>query len=112
MRETEETALRVEHLDRDPAPPLLVDEDARVDVQVLLRRRAGEERFVDDVLALQHDDRYPLKAQFLVECDRLLVVVHDRQIDAEPDAPRIMLDEMAHERPAAARMPGDGLDGE
>src|SRR3546814_10389158 len=112
MRETEETALRGEHLDLAPAPPRLVDEDARVDVQGLLRRLAGEERFVDYVLALQHDDRDPLKAQLLVECDRLLVVVHDRQIDEEPAARRIMLDGLAHERLADARMPGVWMDGE
>src|SRR3546814_11582894 len=66
----------------------------------------------DLVLALQHEDRDPLKAQLLVECDRLLVVVHDRQIDEEPAARRIMLDELAHERLADARMPGVGMDGE
>src|SRR3546814_16588666 len=104
MRETEETALRVEHLDRDPAPPRLVEEDARVDVQVLHRRRAGEERFVDDVLALQHEDRDTLNAQLLEECDRLTGVVHDRPTDEETAARRLMPAERGNERTPNARM--------
>jgi hypothetical protein len=84
MREAEEAVLGVLQFHTDAAAARLVDEDARIDVDLGAVVRPGEELLVDRVLVLDAVHRHPLEAQLLVQRDGVLVVVHHRQVEVAP----------------------------
>ncbi len=108
--EAEEAALGVGHLDMDAAPQRLLDDDHRIRIEAAVDLRRGEQRLVDGVLALDREDRHALEAELLVEGDRLLVVVHDREVDVGGAAGGKVLEHAAHERLADAGLTRLGID--
>ena len=109
--EAEETSLGVDHLDGDAAPARLVDDDPGIRVQARIGRRAREEALVDRVLALDGEDGNAAEAELLVERDRALVVVQDRQVHPGGAAPLEVLGQPADQRLADAavrRLRSDG----
>ena len=117
--QTEEAALAIGHLDVDEArcrrraaPPRLVDEETGIGVQALFRRGADEELLVDRVLALHCKERHPVEAELLIERDRHVVVVQNREIHVGGAARKEMLGQRAHQRLAYARLGRLGIDRE
>jgi hypothetical protein len=110
--EAEDRRLGVQHLDRDAAPARLVDDDHGIGVELLIRRRAGEQALVDGVAGLQREDRHALEAELLVQRDGVRVVVHDGKVHEGPPAREEMLGERAHQGLADARAHRLRVDGE
>src|SRR5690606_28863327 len=81
MRKSEGAALDFSYLDMHAASMALVADQPRIGIELVIRiQRAGEEFFVDRILALDGKDRQAPKPQLFVQGDCLLVVVKHRQI--------------------------------
>ncbi len=102
--EGEVIGLLVDHLDRDPAPPRLVDDEGGIGVEFRPRARTDVERLVDRVPGLDAEHRHALEAELLVKRDGLLVVVHHGEVHVGAAARQVVLGQMPHQRLADAGM--------
>ncbi len=110
MRQTEEAALGIEHINGDAAPPGLVDNDPRIGVQPGFKRLTGEQLFVDRVLALHREGRRALKSHAFIEPDGGFVVVDHGQVHVAATARREMRGQMPGQRLADLCVAGAVID--
>src|SRR5690606_26215747 len=88
MGQAEKAAFRIQHFHADSPSPCLVDDDARVGVQLLFGWRADVELLVDRVTGLQGETLHRIEAQLVIEGESLAVVIKHREVD-EGAAPRL-----------------------
>ena len=101
----------IEHLDGDPAPTRLVDDDGRVGIKLGLGLLAHEERLVEGVFILEREGRDPLETELAIEPDGLGVVVDDRKVQKTATTRLIILDHLSHQGIPHARIRRLGIDG-
>ena len=110
--EAEKAAFGVGDLDLDATAACLVDDDARIGIELVVGfQRGGKQLLVNRVLALDREDGDAAKAELFIKRDGLLVVVHHRQVEIGGTARLEVFGEPAHQHLADARMTCLRVDG-